>query len=52
MVDDIITITECASASAVRMNPVVNTIVETKKWKLSEKCAALHVGKHCINFPN
>ena len=51
MVDDIITITEC-DASAVRMNSVVNTFVETQKLKLSEKkCSVLHVGKKCGKCP-
>ena len=45
MVDDILTITKC-DPTAITMNTVVNTFIETKKLKLShKKCSVIHVGK-------
>ena len=48
MVDDIITVTECESANAVKMNSVVNTFVETKKMKLSEKSVLLSMLENSV----
>ena len=51
MVEDIITITEC-DVSSVKLKSVVNTFVETKKLKVSEKkCSVFHVGKKCGRCP-
>ena len=50
-VDDILTITKC-DATAITMNTVVNTFIETKKLKLThKKCSVIHVGKKCIYCP-
>ena len=47
MVDDIITIQKCGTAS-VTINSEVNAFVEQKKLTLStKKCTRIHVGKKC-----
>ena len=47
MVDDIITIQKCGTAS-VTINSEVNAFVEQKKMTLStKKCTRIHVGKKC-----
>ena len=50
MIDDIITAVECGPTS-VKLNPIVNAFIESKKLALSvEKCAKVHIGnKSSIN---
>ena len=52
MVDDICDISECGNKS-VQSNAVLNTIVETKKLKLSgTKCHKIHIGKNHQTCPD
>ena len=51
MVDDILTISKC-SATASALNVTVNTLVESKKFKLNhKKRSVIHVGKKDRNLP-
>ena len=50
MVDDIICVTNVKRSAEV--NSLINTFIESKKLKLSEKkCFQIHIGKGHINCP-
>ena len=51
MVDDILTVSKCGSTSTA-MNTLVNSFMASKKLQLNKtKCAKIHVGRKCNNFP-
>ena len=52
MVDDIITTSKCGSTS-VALNEAVNTFINLKKLKLSDKkCSKIHIGKNIDLCPD
>ena len=51
MVDDILSIQKCSESN--RINAVINSFIEMKKLKLSEKkCSRIHVGKVSMDCPD
>ena len=51
MVDDVLSVSKCSSAS-VSSNSTINSFMELNKLKLAEKkCAKIHVGKQSSNCP-
>ena len=49
MVDDVLAVQKC-SKSSLQINSVVNSFMELKKLKLSEKkCGKIHIGKSQVN---
>lgn len=51
MVDDVLTVAKCSSAS-VSSNATVNAFMEINKLKLAaKKCGKIHIGKKCIQCP-
>ena len=51
MVDDILTVAKCSSAS-VSSNATLNAFMEINKLKLAaKKCGKIHIVKKCIQCP-